>query len=207
LTLIENEVKESLSLDYKECGALQRTDGKKNELSKDVSSFANSAGGTLVYGIIEDGHIPVGISEGYDPNGITKEWIEQVINSRIHQRIDGIIINQIELRKSRPGKVLYVVHIPQSLRAPHMAADKRFYKRYNFESVPMEEYEVRDVMNRSDSPEIRLICNFKDNEKISSVVYSTEDTYSAPIKLEVTVINDSMIPADYSSYKLLVRIQ
>jgi len=36
--------------------------------------------------------------------------------------------------------------------APHMAADHRFYKRFNFESIPLEVYEVRDVGHRQESP-------------------------------------------------------
>ncbi len=57
LDLISNQVIENLSLDYKECGALQRTEGKKGEVGKDVSALANSAGGVLVYGIKENGHV------------------------------------------------------------------------------------------------------------------------------------------------------
>jgi hypothetical protein len=34
-------------------------------------------------------------------------------------------------------------------RAPHQANDYRYYKRFNFESTPMEDYEVRDLMRRS----------------------------------------------------------
>lgn len=43
--LVAGQVQESLTLDYKACDALARTDGKKKEISKDVSAFANSAGG------------------------------------------------------------------------------------------------------------------------------------------------------------------
>jgi predicted HTH transcriptional regulator len=53
LALIANGAKESVELDYKACDALVQTDGKKNEVSKDVSAFANSAGGTIVYGMVE----------------------------------------------------------------------------------------------------------------------------------------------------------
>lgn len=128
LSLINNKVKESISLDYKQCDSLfPVNDKKKNEVSKDVSAFANSAGGTIVYGVIEKGHLPEVIDTGFDPNVVTKEWLEQVINS-IQRRIDGVRINQVELNRSRPGKVLYVVYIPQSNRAPHMANDYRFIR-------------------------------------------------------------------------------
>src|SRR5688500_10180937 len=93
--LIDTEAKESLELEYKACPSLENTDVRKDEISKDVSAFANAAGGTIVYGMIEKGHVPIAIDAGYDPNGkITREWLEQVITSRIRQRIPGVRINQ-----------------------------------------------------------------------------------------------------------------
>jgi hypothetical protein len=37
----------------------------------------------------------------------------------------------------------------RSSRAPHQAPDKRYYKRQNFQSSPMEDYEVRDTLRRA----------------------------------------------------------
>ena len=154
--LIDNQERENLNLDYKSCDALERKDGKIKEISKDVSAFANSAGGVIVYGVIDNKNVPVRIDDGYDPNGkISKEWLEQVINSSIRRRIDGIRINVVDLTTTQPGKVLYVVSVPQSNTA-HMAEDHRYYKRFNFESVPMEDYEVRDVMHRLEAPDLSL---------------------------------------------------
>lgn len=154
--LIEDQVTESLTLDYKASSALQRTDGKKTDLSKDVSAFANSAGGLLVYGIVEKGHVPAQLDEGLDPNEISKEWIENVLNSRIFRRIDGLVIHPVPLTQHRPGRLAYVVSVAASPRAPHMASDHRFYKRFNFQSVPMEEYEVRDVSRRLVEPDVHI---------------------------------------------------
>ena len=80
-----------------------------------------------------------------------KEWLDQVINSRISPKIDGIRINPIPLKTTNLGQCAYVVWIPQSNTA-HQASDKRYYKRYNFESVAMEDYEIRDAMSRSKYP-------------------------------------------------------
>lgn len=153
IQLVADGVEESLELDYKACDALQNTDGKKNELSKDVSSFANSIGGTIVYGMREKDHKPEQIDDGYDPTQVTKEWLEQVINSRIHPHIDGLVINPVQLAN---GNQIYVVCLPRSDRAPHQASDKKYYKRCNFESVPMEDYEVRDVMFRQRVARVEL---------------------------------------------------
>jgi predicted HTH transcriptional regulator len=54
--LIRSRTEESLTLEYKAAGALALT-GKRDfrdEISKDVSSMANSAGGRIIYGVSED---------------------------------------------------------------------------------------------------------------------------------------------------------
>jgi predicted HTH transcriptional regulator len=79
--LIKDEVKESLTLDYKRSDALAKEDRKRDELCKDVTAFANSAGGQLVFGIEEDKHVPLRIDNGATSD-ITKEWIEQVSIAR-----------------------------------------------------------------------------------------------------------------------------
>src|SRR6266480_4427156 len=91
LELVNAKTKESIELDFKDSASLQNTDRKKEEISKDVSAFANSAGGTLLYGMREDSqtHVASGLDTGSDPSVITKEWLEQVINSNIHRKIDG----------------------------------------------------------------------------------------------------------------------
>lgn len=154
---IDNEIQESLELDYKGADSLDKSDMKKREITKDVSAMANSSGGRIIYGIKEydakdQRHLP----ERIDPiaqDKFTKEWLEQVINN-IRPRIIGITIQPIQL-DSAPGHVVYVVDIPQSITA-HQALDKRYYKRFNFESVPMEDYEIRDTMGRKQHPNIDL---------------------------------------------------
>jgi hypothetical protein len=155
---IQDEQEENISLNYKAADSLGKSDGKKNEISKDVSAMANSAGGLIIYGVREyqdeaRKHKP----EILDPvvgTEITKEWLEQVINSNIHPRIEGLLIHPVRL-DSGPNHAAYVVEIPQSTTA-HQAKDKRYYKRYNFESVPMEDYEVRQTMNRATIPDIEV---------------------------------------------------
>lgn len=47
--MIADQIEKSLNPDYKRAAALNR--GKAVEITKDVSSFANSSGGVLIYGI------------------------------------------------------------------------------------------------------------------------------------------------------------
>lgn len=164
LNLIRNKIGESTSLEYKACDALGKTDGKKQEISRDVSSFANSSGGVIVYGVTEDRdtHEPDAIDVGYDPRVVSGEWLEQVINSTIERRIAGVVINTVALPSTRPGRVLYVVYVPESNLAPHMAADDRFYRRFNFQRLAMKEYEVRNLMRREQYPSREIAVAWRD---------------------------------------------
>lgn len=166
--LIDNEVEESLTVEYKSGEALAKVDYNKKEITKDVSAMANSAGGLIIYGIREyddpskrhlpEKFVPVNRSE------YPREWLEQIINS-IRPRIDGLFIHSIQL-DSGPDDVVYVVEIPQSHTA-HQANNHRYYKRFNFQSVPMEDYELRDVIFREQMPDVsvRFLIELKKNDE------------------------------------------
>ena len=159
---INDGVEERHNLEYKGAAALQRTDKYKKEITKDVSAMANAAGGVLVYGIseydeAEKKHLP----KDLDPvNRVdySKEWLEQVI-SNIRPRIEGIIIHSIALDTGE-NNVAYVVEIPKSNTA-HQARDLKYYLRYNFESVPMEDSQIRDVMDRGTKPDASIQFIYK----------------------------------------------
>src|SRR5882672_6702245 len=118
--LIKDQVEESLTLDYKQSLALAKTESSKNELCKDVTAMANSAGGQLVYGIAEVNSLPDRVDGGADQS-ITKEWVEQIIDSRVRPRIEGLAIYPIELQNG----LGFCIDIPAAtFRAPHQAPDK-----------------------------------------------------------------------------------
>jgi hypothetical protein len=156
--LIADKIEESFNLEYKGADALQNTDGKKKEIAKDVSSFANSAGGVIIYGIkefdeLEKRHLPERITP-LNRTQISKEWLEQVINSNISPKIENLIIYPVIL--DVVDEVVYIVEIPKSNTAHQNTSDKRYYRRYNFEAVSMLDYEIRDIMNRTKHPSIEM---------------------------------------------------
>jgi hypothetical protein len=154
---ITSEIEESLTLEYKAAEALDRVDAKKKEITKDVSAMANSAGGILIYGISEFSvenrrHLPEKITP-VDRRRFPREWVEQIVQA-IRPRVDGIVIHSVNL-SSGENDTAYIIEIPQSNTA-HQASDHRYYKRFNFQAVPMEDYEIRDVMFREQTPNIAL---------------------------------------------------
>jgi hypothetical protein len=155
--MIQDGVEESLTLEYKAAGSLRKTDDKRKEMTKDVSAMANSAGGTIIYGIKEcHGKDKQHLPEKIDPISrvdYPREWIEHVL-SNIHPRIADLIIHPVPI-DSDSRDVVYVLEIPKGDTA-HQAQDLLYYRRYNFENVPMHDYEIRDVMGRSKYPIIEI---------------------------------------------------
>jgi hypothetical protein len=152
--IISNALEESVSLEFKAADALDKSNDHTKEIWKDVSSFANSGGGVLIYGISEKNHKADSLSF-IDGNKATKEWLEQTINSNIHRRIDGLKIDPVRFG-NLVDQSIYVLQIPESSNAPHMAKDNRYYKRFNFMAVPMEEYEVRNLYGRMTKTELQF---------------------------------------------------
>jgi predicted HTH transcriptional regulator len=107
----------------------------RKQLSKHVSAFANSGGGTIVFGVEDkpiDGMRHLGINGGVSlsvKNG-TKEWLEDIIPKLVEFPLASFNVYTIPRIDSSSaiaeGKGLIIVDIPSSEVAPHQADDKRY---------------------------------------------------------------------------------
>jgi hypothetical protein len=173
---LTEQTEESLQLEYKAGEALHKNNGQAKEIAKDISAMANSAGGLIIYGIGEHidrelRHLPEAFRP-VDRRECSKERLEQIISSNIQPRLSGIKIFPISL-PSGPNDVAYVVSIPQSDTVHQVIATKRYYKRFNFEAVPMDDYEVRDVLSRGTAPILEPRIGHLQYEKLNgSVVWA-----------------------------------
>ena len=147
-SLIAGHREENLHLEFKSGDYFEP--GHREDLTKAVTSFANSDGGVLILGIREKSEKNNGRYYSYAESieGIiadakhTKETLENILTSTIWPKIDNLEIYKVEI----DGKNVFILEIPKSERAPHMASDYRYYKRHNFQKQPMENYEVEDAM-------------------------------------------------------------
>lgn len=160
LSILENKERETLYMDYKSAYALDEIPRKdrKLEISKDVSAFANSAGGEIIYGLKEKKHIPIEV-DGTKDIVDKANWLNRVINGNIIPKIEGIEIYLVEMT-SCDGFVL-VVRVPMSHTA-HQAKDKKYYQRYDEENLAMDDYQIRQTMNRGIEPQLILKTNTSD---------------------------------------------
>ena len=178
---ISSKIEESTTIEYKGAAALGR--GEIKEIAKDVSGMANASGGYIFYGIKEyddrdNKHKPEMV-DPVDRIQYSKEWIEQIINSNIEPLISNIIIHPVQINTG-PNHVVYVIEIPQSTTAHQVTANKdyRYYIRMNFQTIPMEDFLVRDVMNRANKPSVSVIFHY-----IELNVVSDQHNYFLGVKI------------------------
>lgn len=195
--LISSGAEESLHLEFKEARALSKEEKSKIEMTKDVSAFANSDGGIIVYGIQEKDHKASHITY-IDSRVYTKEWLELIINNGIDRRIPNLKIYPIH-ENGDLDKTVYVVKIPASIEVPHINKEKKFYKRFNFQAVAMEEYEVRQLYYRKNKAIL-------DIEQCSLSCCDEQDK-AEMIKLQLSVILTNIGDVCETDYKVQIKIR
>jgi hypothetical protein len=133
-----------------------------NELAKQLSAFANTGGGQIIYGVTNSGSVDNGgIVRSVKGSHTTTEWVEDVIPTLTDYEIVGFNVYEILPKPTQsaiaPDKALYVVDIPDSDRAPHQSKrDYKYYVRLASKSQPASHRLIEDIRNRARHPKIEL---------------------------------------------------
>lgn len=149
-SLIDDEIMESRTLDYKE----QFTDDSR-ELLADILSFANTDGGVLIYGIAEK--VENGRNTG-TPASITglptlnldqiRQKIENTLRDNVEPRLPSVAVQAVSV----DGVEVLIIGVPRSLLAPHMSRrDYKFYARNDSQKFPMDVQQIRQAMLQTDN--------------------------------------------------------
>lgn len=166
--LLIDEVPEGKTLEYKQ-ELPGGSDPDKKEFLYDVSSLANASGGDLIFGIKEDGGVPVEIC-GLDIPDVDAVILrlENSIRDGIAPRIPGLKVQHIPLKNKR---AVIVFRIPKSFSLPHMVTFKnasRFYSRNSAGKYQLDVGELRTAFTLSQSITNR-IRSFR-QERLSNIV-------------------------------------
>jgi hypothetical protein len=143
---ISNKIKQSNSLNFCEAASLVPGNDKKEQLlSKYISAFANSGGGTIIFGIkkFKERANELDILNFRD---ISTFWLKNLIENEISPLIENIEIYKIGFNNNDENGVI-VLNIPKSTKRPHMASDNRFYFRAGNKTELMLEQHVREMYN------------------------------------------------------------
>lgn len=195
---IDLKISENINLEYKREIQLKKPKDKK-ELCKDVSAFANSQGGRIIIGLEEvenkeSGSIPGKLNPIFDLS--IKEDIQKILLDGIKPLVDFRILS---VKASSEGEYI-IIEIPKSLRGLHMVTLgglNKYYKRYDFESRPMNPYEIEDSYKQYLLVEKNIEQRFDFLDDKSQNIY--------PTKTGVTWLSIKVIPR-FGSQNMFVPI-
>jgi predicted HTH transcriptional regulator len=147
--LIDNQVGESLYLEYKTEVFDKRDDKKKLQFLGSVSTFANAAGGDLLVGVKADNGLPVELP-GLAPPEIDSEVlrIKQVVGTGIEPYLSP----QFHSVPLPIGRAVLIIRVPRSWTAPHgieINGHFQFFRRHAAGRMPMTISELRTAFTFS----------------------------------------------------------
>ena len=167
--LIDNQFPEGKTIEYKK--ALPgNSDGDKKEFLADVSSFANAAGGDLIFGIREDSGVPVEL-HGLQVSDVDAEILrlESIIQTGIAPRLFRMVEVQPVSLQSKRQRYAIVIRIRKSWISPHMViSNSKFFTRNSRGKYQLDVSELRTAFVLSETTTER-IRNFR-AERLSNIV-------------------------------------
>ena len=141
-SLIQNGVAEGRTLEYKQ--ALPGgSEPDKKEFLADISSFANSGGGDLIFGVEEKQGVPTRIA-GIDSADLDLEI--RRMDSLAESGIEPRIRYELKPIACRDGRRLLVIRIERSWTGPHrviLRGHDKFYARNSAGKYPLDVNELR----------------------------------------------------------------
>lgn len=143
--LIDNGVPERKNIEYKEALPDNKYESKKEFLA-DISSFANTVGGHILYGVKEENGVPtnlVGVSNGDLDSEVLR--LENLMRDNIQPRLQGVSIRHINVEASNP---VLIIRIPKSWSKPHVVNFQghwRFYARNSAGKYPLDVLELKSA--------------------------------------------------------------
>ncbi|KYF89960.1 hypothetical protein BE20_19115 [Sorangium cellulosum] len=195
--LVADGVREGRYIDYK-MELPKGSDGERKEFARDVTSFANAAGGYIIYGVTEqkEGGKNTGVPASADGlPGVNADQeilrLESMLRGNIDPVIPGVRLKHID---GLQGSII-VMSIPKSWAAPHMVAvdtDSRFYSRGSAGKQPMDVREIRSAFLLSESVGTQ-IRRFRDERLGRIMADETPVMLEGPRRLVLHVIPFSSV--------------
>jgi hypothetical protein len=177
--LIDNNIPEGKKIDYKKELSRGR-DKDKKEFLADVTSFSNTSGGYLIYGMDEDNGIAselVGLDIDDPDFEINK--MENMIKLGVAPRIPSVHIKSVNLSNSKHA---IIIKIGQSWISPHrvvLGGFDKFFTRTSIGKFQMDVSELRTAFTSTETLNEK-IKNFR-IDRISKItaneapIHFTED--------------------------------
>lgn len=153
--LFDSQIQENKTLDYKREIKIKSNDEKK-ELLADITSFANTDGGIIIFGI-EEKRNEKGENTGLPEKTVSLDVenpdkfvqsLEDIIHNNTDPKLSTVQIKFINFKSAQ----LLILGVPKYIGLPFMVtlnSTNKFYKRRNTGKYLVDVYELSDVFLRN----------------------------------------------------------
>jgi hypothetical protein len=138
-------------LEYKSSSILfskndSRKQEKKRQLLETVSAFANTKGGLIIIGFDEERDE---LDEGVDLAEWNEKRLHDVIYGNLEPPLEGL---KIDIIRKNEKYGYFLLYIPEGITAYQNKLDKRYYGRFGEKDIPLDDYWIRLLMNKTSKP-------------------------------------------------------
>ena len=147
VALVDSQASETRTLEFKQALPGMKGDDRR-EFAADVSAFANSLGGDIVYGIRDEDSVAaelVGLEAGSRDGEVLR--LTQILRDSIEPRME---FNTHEVLLGS-GRWVLIIRVSQGWSGPYrvIAGDNKFYVRHDKGKHPLDVYQLRGAFLRS----------------------------------------------------------
>ena len=157
--LITDRVQEGPHLDFKRDLPAAWDNSARHELLADVTAFANSGGGDIVYGVDENEAAEASVICPQTLASVDQEVrrLQDFLLNLAEPRLPGVQVHAVPINEAgKPGHVL-VVRVPQSWAAPHrVKTNQHLYVREGLRKRPLDVPELRALFVRTETQAQRV---------------------------------------------------
>lgn len=118
---IEAGLEETADFDMKRVVPNLKEDKSKQEIAKDIAAMANSGGGWIIYGVGEGASDIAGSIHPCEWTATEEQQMLNIAYTKIDPPVVGLEFNKISCGENPDEKYLVLMHIPDSVDAPHFA--------------------------------------------------------------------------------------
>jgi hypothetical protein len=165
--LITDKISEIKTIEFKQ-SLPGNSDGDKKEFLADVSSFANAAGGDLVYGVKAIAGIASEVCGTVSDVDSEILRLENILRDGISPRIPGVNVRGISISGKTP---VVLIRIPRSWAQPHMVkfgGSSKFFSRNSAGKYQLDVGEIRAAFALSETT-AEQIRGFR-RERLAAIV-------------------------------------
>lgn len=117
---VEEGLEETADFDMKRVVPNLKEDKSKQEIAKDIAAMANSGGGWIIYGVGEGASDIAGSIHPCEWTATEEQQMLNIAYTKIDPPVVGLEFNKISCGENSDKK-LVLMHIPDSVDAPHFA--------------------------------------------------------------------------------------